>query len=117
MEAFESFNAIICAKSVHSNHHAPSRDIALAFAQSNRVRHLLSGGHFDIQSFIISNTQGAAIATSNSLAPAPDPTPITIHPPFSNKTDNWKYAGAGPRITNQWALATFQVRHLSVAGG
>jgi hypothetical protein len=32
---------------VHSNRQAPSRDIALAFAHNNRVRHLLSGGrHF-----------------------------------------------------------------------
>jgi len=43
-EAFESFNAVIRAKSVHSNRQAPSRDIALAFAQGNRIRHLLSGG-------------------------------------------------------------------------
>ncbi|CAK5266203.1 unnamed protein product [Mycena citricolor] len=45
-EAFESFNAIIRSKSVHSNRHAPSRDIAAAFAQGNHVRHLLSRGHF-----------------------------------------------------------------------
>ncbi|KAJ7110365.1 hypothetical protein C8R43DRAFT_904377, partial [Mycena crocata] len=45
-EAFESFNAIIRAKSVHSNRHTPSRDIAQAFAQGNRIRHLLSGGVF-----------------------------------------------------------------------
>jgi hypothetical protein len=45
-EAFESFNAIIRAKSIHSNRQAPSRDIALAFAQANRIRHLLSGGMF-----------------------------------------------------------------------
>lgn len=32
---------------MHSNHLAPSRDIALAFAHYSRVRHLLSGGrHF-----------------------------------------------------------------------
>jgi hypothetical protein len=43
-EAFESFNAVIRAKSVHSNRLAPSRDIAIAFAHNNRVRHLLSGG-------------------------------------------------------------------------
>ncbi|KAI0259241.1 hypothetical protein BC834DRAFT_833886, partial [Gloeopeniophorella convolvens] len=42
-EAFESFNAVIRAKSVHSNRLAPSRDIATAFAHNNRVRHLLSG--------------------------------------------------------------------------
>ena len=45
-EAFESFNAVIRAKSVHSNRQAPSRDIAMAFAQGNRIRHLLSGGCF-----------------------------------------------------------------------
>ena len=45
-EAFESFNAIIRVKSIHSNRQAPSRDIALAFAQANRIRHLLSGGFF-----------------------------------------------------------------------
>lgn len=45
-EAFESFNAVIRAKSVHSNRQAPSRDIGLAFAQGNRIRHLLSRGYF-----------------------------------------------------------------------
>ncbi|KAF8515093.1 hypothetical protein JB92DRAFT_3156825 [Gautieria morchelliformis] len=43
-EQFESFNAVIRSKSVHSNRHAPSRDIAIAFAQGNRIRHLMSGG-------------------------------------------------------------------------
>ncbi|KAH9036304.1 hypothetical protein EDB85DRAFT_1821811, partial [Lactarius pseudohatsudake] len=43
-EPFESFNAIIRAKSIHSNRLAPSHDIALAFAHANWVRHLLSGG-------------------------------------------------------------------------
>lgn len=46
-ETFESYNAIIRGKSVHSNRLAPSRDIAFAFAHYSRVRHLLSGGrHF-----------------------------------------------------------------------
>ncbi|KAK0462782.1 hypothetical protein IW261DRAFT_1613923 [Armillaria novae-zelandiae] len=45
-EAFESFNAIIQTKSVHSNRHAPSRDIARAFAQCNRIRHMFSQGLF-----------------------------------------------------------------------
>lgn len=49
-EAFESFNVIIHAKSVHSNRHAPSQDIAQAFAQGNHVRHLLSGGCFLLKS-------------------------------------------------------------------
>ncbi|KAF9076936.1 hypothetical protein BDP27DRAFT_1209356 [Rhodocollybia butyracea] len=46
-EVFESFNAIIRAKSVHSNRLAPSRDIAWAFAKHNRIRHMLSGGKFE----------------------------------------------------------------------
>ncbi|KZV90434.1 hypothetical protein EXIGLDRAFT_649329, partial [Exidia glandulosa HHB12029] len=47
-EAFESFNAVIRAKSVHSNRQAPSRDIARAFAHGNRIRHLVSGGYFRV---------------------------------------------------------------------
>ncbi|KAJ3871561.1 hypothetical protein F5051DRAFT_463748 [Lentinula edodes] len=42
-EGFELFNAIIRARSVHSNRHAPSKDIAHAMARSNRVCHLLNG--------------------------------------------------------------------------
>ncbi|RPD56808.1 hypothetical protein L226DRAFT_513548 [Lentinus tigrinus ALCF2SS1-7] len=45
-EGFESFNAVVRGKSVHSNRQAPSRDIARAFARANRNRHLLSGGAF-----------------------------------------------------------------------
>lgn len=45
-EGFESFNAIIRAKSILSNRLAPSRDIAKAFALESRVRHLMSGGSF-----------------------------------------------------------------------
>ncbi|KAF9072180.1 hypothetical protein BDP27DRAFT_1217935 [Rhodocollybia butyracea] len=45
-EGFESFNAVIRAQSVHSNRQAPSRDIAIAFAKQNRIRHLLSGAFF-----------------------------------------------------------------------
>ncbi|KAJ3884626.1 hypothetical protein GG344DRAFT_60313, partial [Lentinula edodes] len=45
-EVFESYNAVIRAKSIHSNRLAPSRDIAWAFAKQNRIRHMLSGGLF-----------------------------------------------------------------------
>ncbi|OSD07688.1 hypothetical protein PYCCODRAFT_1358054, partial [Trametes coccinea BRFM310] len=43
-EGFESFNAVIRSFSIHSNHQAPSRDIANGMAHHNRIRHLLSGG-------------------------------------------------------------------------
>ena len=48
-EGFESFNTVIRSKSVHSNRHAPSKDIALAFAHGSRIRHLLSGAYFPIR--------------------------------------------------------------------
>ena len=104
-EAFESFNAIIRAKSVHSNRHAPSRDIALAFAQGNRVRHLLSGGHFDIQSFDVPNIQHTAATRSDSPVSITNP---TVRRAFSYEPHNWRFVGAGPRSLVQ---ATNTVTH------
>jgi hypothetical protein len=52
-EVFESYNAIIRSKSIHSNRLAPSRDIALAFAKQNRIRHMLSSGIFLDRSQIV----------------------------------------------------------------
>ncbi|KAJ7144866.1 hypothetical protein C8R43DRAFT_891028 [Mycena crocata] len=43
-EVFECFNAIFRLCSVLSNHQAPSRDIAIKFADLERVKHILSGG-------------------------------------------------------------------------
>ncbi|KAJ3884694.1 hypothetical protein GG344DRAFT_91457 [Lentinula edodes] len=45
-EGFESFNAIIHARSIHSNCHAPSKDIAHSMACSNHMCHLVNGGNF-----------------------------------------------------------------------
>ncbi|KAJ7340636.1 hypothetical protein DFH08DRAFT_915624 [Mycena albidolilacea] len=78
-EAFESFNAIIRAKSVHSNRHAPSRDIAHAFAQGNRIRHLLSGGLF------IPST------------PAGDSRPQPAESAFIRDKFAWRAIGDGPK--------------------
>lgn len=66
-EAFESFNAVIRAKSIHSNHHAPSRDIAIAFAQANRVKHFLSGARILVRS-----------ATKEEQWKAPGPGPLSL---------------------------------------
>ncbi|KAJ7246704.1 hypothetical protein C8J57DRAFT_1438159 [Mycena rebaudengoi] len=81
-EAFESFNAIIRAKSVHSNRHAPSRDISKAFAQGNRIRHLLSGGLFLLHS-ISDMASGDKTTTPGST--------------FSRNPQDWKSIGAGPK--------------------
>lgn len=58
-EGFESFNAVIRSHSVHSNRHAPSRDIARSMAQCNRVRHLLSGGLFLVHAVDNFSQQGS----------------------------------------------------------
>ena len=79
-EAFESFNAVIRAKSVHSNRQAPSRDIAMAFAQGNRVRHLLSGGYF-VPAHLLSTS-----LDETSMLPRPE---ILAH-------GNWRSVGPGP---------------------
>lgn len=95
-EAFESFNAIIRAKSVHSNRHAPSRDIARAFAQGNRIRHLLSGGFF----LFLSQPQ-----PTEGQVPSPNDTEYTtvsadsariLNARFSTKKEDWHCVGPGP---------------------
>ncbi|OSD04147.1 hypothetical protein PYCCODRAFT_1364884 [Trametes coccinea BRFM310] len=88
-EAFESFNAVIRAKSVHSNRQAPSRDIARAFGQANRVRHLLSGGLFlwtdDEQDGKMEDVEDSG------------PTHPSTRRPFSFESGAWCSIGAGPR--------------------
>lgn len=86
-EAFESFNAIIRAKSVHSNRHAPSRDIAFAFAQGNRVRHLLSGGLFPDVSLVPPESSCQSLTSSS-------PTHLSI---FPHSAQDWHSIGSGPK--------------------
>ncbi|KZV86368.1 hypothetical protein EXIGLDRAFT_622070, partial [Exidia glandulosa HHB12029] len=43
-EIFECFNAIFRMCSVLSNHQAPSRDIAIALSNIDRMKHIISGG-------------------------------------------------------------------------
>ncbi|KAF5341196.1 hypothetical protein D9611_006121 [Ephemerocybe angulata] len=80
-EAFESFNAIIRAKSVHSNRQAPSRDIAAAFAQGGRIRHFLSGGYF--------------LKLTASCVNESGKTQVLTSPPFSSLRSDW--ATASPK--------------------
>src|SRR5882762_9776230 len=89
-EAFESFNAIIRAKSVHSNRHAPSRDIAQAFAQGNRIRYLLSGGFFNFQLPLPLVNRPHPLPTTSGMAP-------DVQRPFSVNKSSWKKSGTGPQ--------------------
>lgn len=47
-EAFESYNYVIRLRSINSNKHAPSLDIARSFSHLHAVRHLVSGGYIDV---------------------------------------------------------------------
>lgn len=47
-ETFESFNFVIRGRSINSNRHAPSLDIAKVFSHMHAVRHLVSGGYIVI---------------------------------------------------------------------
>ncbi|KAJ7135127.1 hypothetical protein C8R46DRAFT_1362251, partial [Mycena filopes] len=89
-EAFESFNAIIRAKSVHSNRHAPSRDIAHAFAQGNRIRHLISGGLFMLK--VQPALDVLATATSATVQLAEAATPVS-----KSAKHHWGTVGPGPQ--------------------
>lgn len=44
VEGFEGWNRIWRLCSILSNHHSPSRDIAIKLCKAERIKHLLSGG-------------------------------------------------------------------------
>jgi hypothetical protein len=60
-ERYESFNSTFRAASVHSNHQAPSRDIANTFARFDAVKHIISGG------FWIDKSTNAYICAGESV--------------------------------------------------
>ncbi|KAI0039203.1 hypothetical protein FA95DRAFT_1504515 [Auriscalpium vulgare] len=86
-EAFESFNAVIRSQSVHSNRHAPSRDLAIGFSNCNRVRHLLSGGYFLPRERQEPPPSGLVARQRRSLVRPP---------PYSDGVADWKTAGPHP---------------------
>ncbi|KAJ7502053.1 hypothetical protein B0H11DRAFT_1712975, partial [Mycena galericulata] len=91
-EGFESFNAIIRTCSVHSNRHAPSRDIATRMARGNRLRHLLSGGFFR------QNVQPAPMTIPRGQTRPSEPTlgtPWMSIPLSELKGTRWVTAGTG----------------------
>ncbi|KAI0670253.1 hypothetical protein C8Q78DRAFT_975449 [Trametes maxima] len=90
-EAFESFNAVIRAKSVHSNRQAPSRDIARSFAQGNRIRHLLSGGYFRSLPVTTPDPEASGDTDLDGTSTAVQRTPFSFVP------SEWTTVGHGPR--------------------
>ncbi|KAL1662140.1 hypothetical protein GGF50DRAFT_59618 [Schizophyllum commune] len=99
-EGFESFNAVIRAASVHSNRHAPSRDIAAQMARRNRVRHLLSGGMFLLQATKPTTRVGRSLTQtldlrSNELTI--NISPWTTLRPDTLNPEKWRVASTEPR--------------------
>ncbi|KAF8595169.1 hypothetical protein BDV93DRAFT_576227 [Ceratobasidium sp. AG-I] len=81
-ERFESFHGVFRAASTHSNHHAPSRDIAEAFVGLDRLKHICSGGYwregalwvcagFGVASFVASNKHFASMIGLSSQSSRP----------------------------------------------
>jgi len=68
-EIFECWNAVFRMCSVLSNHHAPSRDIAITLSDMERFKHQVSGGHWrtssgfyvqagaHVRNFLVKNTE------------------------------------------------------------
>ncbi|TRM65621.1 hypothetical protein BD626DRAFT_628781 [Schizophyllum amplum] len=101
-EGFESFNAVIRAASVHSNRHAPSRDIATQMARRNRVRHLLSGGTFLLQPSQprrthVDVTRDAGATTKDSREQTINISPWSALRPETLRKDRWRVASEEPR--------------------
>ncbi|KIK75107.1 hypothetical protein PAXRUDRAFT_29105, partial [Paxillus rubicundulus Ve08.2h10] len=87
MEGFESFNAVIRDRSVHSNCQPPSCNIEQGFARCNRTRHFLSGGYFMSHEDADGKCDGASMATM----------------PFSSIGENWRVVGQNPLVLTRFA--------------
>lgn len=115
-EGFESFNAVIRSHSIHSNHRAPSRDIAAGMAHHNRLRHFLSGGTFSFPRIVAGEVDedvditGAQNSTlGNSRSPWLTKMAQTDHDDIQ-----WRTIGPEPRAL--LALNGFDVNILGSLG-
>lgn len=105
-EGFESFNAVIRSHSIHSNHRAPSRDIAAGMAHHNRLRHFLSGGMFSFPRIVAGEVDEDVDATDEDadITGARNATLSNSRSPWLTKmarTDHdhiqWRSIGPEPR--------------------
>ncbi len=102
-EGFESFNAVIRSHSIHSNHRAPSRDIALAMAHHNRIRHILSGGY--VRKPLIVSEQEDDV-TASQVPPERSPWLHVMNSAMDLEALEWRTAGSSVfelLMTNQFA--------------
>lgn len=106
-EGFESFNAIIRLKSVHSNRLAPSRDIALAFAQMSRLRHLVSGAWFPVREDIAYDRSITEFVGERVIQPQATPGP-SQEPP---RSERYVYRQLGP-LAKELASMDVVSRHV-----
>ncbi|KAJ3932436.1 MAG: hypothetical protein NXY57DRAFT_894227, partial [Lentinula lateritia] len=106
-EGFESFNAIIRTQSVHSNRHAPSKDIAYSMARNNRIRHLVNGGSFWTKIDIDSCRQSSSSKSFHQR--------LSDNPWEFSNLDFWKTASTSIRSMLQ--IMDFDARLLGIRLG
>lgn len=68
-EGFESFNAVFRHCSIFSNHRAPSRDIAVQFAEQENMKHRLTGGWWSGQDGGTWTAAGSAVRETTQKHP------------------------------------------------
>lgn len=87
MEKFESYNALICDLSIHSNHQAPLQDIGQGFASANCIRHLISGGKIQLKD--------CSKAEPHSIQAGVQPSNMNCHARVPKVED---FCGIGPEV-------------------
>ncbi|KAF9070032.1 hypothetical protein BDP27DRAFT_1420468 [Rhodocollybia butyracea] len=106
-EGFESFNAIIRSKSVHSNCQAPSRDIAFSFAKQNRICHMLSGGLFLSGTYIPADSVADKSLNNLELPSNQHVTPVQQYfRAGSFKREHWRQVGPSTLGVIWWSSET-----------
>ncbi|KAJ4467657.1 hypothetical protein C8J55DRAFT_394516, partial [Lentinula edodes] len=118
-ESFESFNAVIRARSVHSNRQAPSKDIAHAMARGNRVRHLLNGGLFWTKPLL--DEMCADSSSLESLTPCSQKTTKTLYERLSDDplqfTESVFWRSASEQARALLSILNFDVKLLGTIAG